>query len=709
MSSRLKDHLHFRFLDKKINLILIISFIIIILLQFYFYYSDWIQTHFYNFSKFIKDNNTIISLFISIIPISSIILSLFPYNKDKKNTPIFNGQIEKTTIFAGLVTQNKIENEEVILVKNRPCDQNDFEKKPMIIDRKTQCENIQQHIISLQNKAKEKKLNCLFLTGSSGSGKSILIKNFLYKKLEKSYKCHLIKNNYHDDDIIYRTLFNKYDIIIMDQFEESLDNEQIYKCIKKLVMNSNKPILFIFAFPKDFFDKIHLKIINTFSNGNYDTDIINSTTYFLQYDKHDISQLKILINSFVGSGCDILACLNDCKETFRRSQNFSSVVDYSKYPLTAIFLCSILTRVELGTSPLVEFSILSYIYELFSEEINLNLKEYINNTDKVIELYLNNWVNKFPNKETAKIILYLLSDQKIYDTNDLKFVTFENENCFNDNLEYYLNITKAIKSNTFIRIINTYNGFKKGATTIHDYAGIKINEYCFKNLSNEIRQNVDNYRKSMSYNPKYKIANAESKNKQIIERRYENFHNKNNKRIINILTIILMTASIFVSIYKGYNAEGNENILYICLSLDCFFATFYAYNIVFNFFRILPLYYYLPVSIIGIVCVILCFVFPSCWGIFLGLEVFVIGVSLFCLRKTTIDNAKNNFVSKGFLYMFLGICIIILGIVYLIYNNENLVFYLIFHIFFVMYSLTCDWMHINYRFMINKIGLANTI
>ena len=151
MSSRLKDHLHFRFLDKKINLILIISFIIIILLQFYFYYSAWIQTHFYNFSKFIKDNNTIISLFISIIPISSIILSLFPYNKDKKNTPIFNGQIEKTTIFAGLVTQNKIENEEVILIKNRPCDQNNFEKKPMIIDRNTQCKNIQQHIISLKN------------------------------------------------------------------------------------------------------------------------------------------------------------------------------------------------------------------------------------------------------------------------------------------------------------------------------------------------------------------------------------------------------------------------------------------------------------------------------------------------------------------------------------------------------------------------------
>lgn len=128
-------------------------------MQFYFYYSDWIQTHFYNFSKFIKDNNTIISLFISIIPISSIILSLFPYNKDKKNTPIFNGQIEKTTIFAGLVTQNKIENEEVILVKNRPCDQNDFEKKPMIIDpAKHNVRIYNNHIISLQNKSQRKKI-----------------------------------------------------------------------------------------------------------------------------------------------------------------------------------------------------------------------------------------------------------------------------------------------------------------------------------------------------------------------------------------------------------------------------------------------------------------------------------------------------------------------------------------------------------------------
>lgn len=61
---------------------------------------------------------------------------------------------------------------------------------------------------------------------------NLYLSKIFYIKNSKNLISHLIKNNYHDDDIIYRTLFNKYDIIIMDQFEESLDNDKFISALK---------------------------------------------------------------------------------------------------------------------------------------------------------------------------------------------------------------------------------------------------------------------------------------------------------------------------------------------------------------------------------------------------------------------------------------------------------------------------------------------
>lgn len=136
--------------------------------------------------------------------------------KNNKYIDTANFSPEESELFPGVISYELITNNKVCLISQRSLKMLQLnENKPMILDRKTQCDTIEKHLLLLKKNATHRKLNFLFLTGTSGAGKSILLNNFLKSRLninkygKKIEKC-LYFNQYHIAcDLIYKTIISK--------------------------------------------------------------------------------------------------------------------------------------------------------------------------------------------------------------------------------------------------------------------------------------------------------------------------------------------------------------------------------------------------------------------------------------------------------------------------------------------------------------------
>lgn len=263
----------------------------------------------------------------------------------------------------------------------------------------------------------------------------------------------------------------------------------------------------------------------------------------------------------------------------------------------------------------------------------------------------------------------------------------------------------AMNSNSLICVNENFSGFEFGVYAVHDYVGVKINDYCFKRLSHEIRQNIDHYRKIMSQNRIGRMHPAESREKRELLRRYNtNFCGNKNKWFVNFCTFIIMIVSIVLTYFNGSQGKTeNEYALTIMTAFNCLFSSYYIYNLLIQFFRVLDMKQFLLVALMGTISVVSCFTIPRIWGISLGIEVVSLGLCLFCLKNKTVNMAQKEFARRGLLYGVLGVLVISLGIAYAMRPS------LLYHVFFIMYVFMCNWSHIKYHYMISSIGVVNTI
>lgn len=727
---RIKRMFHSRFLDKPMNIALLITCMVIVGTQLYFILNKCLENVFENLYNFISSNQLFLAIIAGVIPLMpNVFLFLNKKIKEKKETEL-NVQNEfspeKTEVFPGAISCEMIKKGDVVLVSERTFE-NLHEKKPMILDREKQCHDILEYIKLLKKKSEKNKFNCLFLTGTSGSGKSILLNHFLMKELSENGtdKDCLYFNDYNTAcDLIYNEIAStKAKIIIMDQFEKSIDYIEIYKYIKALINDAKYALIFIFSFPQDVFDQISLNVKKYVINDGESNSrlwIEKSLTYthFLGYDEHDIMQLKILINTFLKVGIELVdECLDYLVQAYLYNGNFMSVINLGRFPASLVFMCSILARIKVGKSPLVEFSIVSYIYELYREEIDYNVDKYIDDLSKIFELYLDHWIDKFPNADTGKIILQLLSDGRKYTVDDLKCVTFEPSECFtltheleyNDKRKITFNIRKVLSENKFITVQENFFGFKFGVFAVHDFFALKMSEYCFGKLENVLRQNVDYYKKKMVQTEHGYSMQVESKAKSKLLKRYEIFHTKYNQLFINVFIYILMVSSVLISYVKGCKFKYyTDNIFYIFITIGCFFSTYYIYNMIMQFFRMLKKRYYYPMTICGSVLIILCYIFPDFWGVFSGIEIVILGISLYSARKDTVSLAVDFFRGKGLFYIVLGMVVIGFGIEYACVSDSLMLKYTL-AVFFIIYVAASNFTHIKYSYIMNKVGMGNTI
>lgn len=170
-----------------------------------------------------------------------------------------------------------------------------------------------------------------------------------------------------------------------------------------------------------------------------------------------------------------------------------------------------------------------------------------------------------------------------------------------------------------------------------------------------------------------------------------------------------MISSVLISYVNGCNFNNyKDNVYYIFIGIGCFFSTYYLYNVIMQFFRMLKKRYYYPLSICGTILIISCFAFPNFWGVFSGIEIVILGMSLYGARKDTVNLAIDFFREKGIFYMILGGVVICFGTEYAFINNSFMLKCTL-AVFFIIYVIACNYSHIKYSYIMKLIGMGNTI
>ena len=568
--------------------------------------------------------------------------------------------------------------------------------KPLILSRRGQQNIICEKINRIREQQKSSNFKCIFLTGMSGSGKSILLSSFLKPHLEENgEKVLYIKENYNTPRYIQTMIEeNRSSVVIFDQFEDALEFSDFDDALKEWSGNISfseiKPIVYIFSFPKDYYYDVRKKFNTLFADKNY--EYMACDTHFITSDKCDIDEIKLLIANFAKvNGTTVTKCLELCeKELAKNSKpDFKNIFD--GFNRSIILLCSVLARVKMGISPLVEFSVVSYIYEIYSHEIEKDLEKYVCQVDEVFYLYLNHWTSRYPHEETGKMIIYLLCDRKIHTEEDIKFITFEKEKYFENTGSF--NIINSLKHNAFVSVKERNRGFRTTLFAKHDYLGLKMKDYCFKNLSNSLRQNIDHYCNEIS-----------EKDCGRIRDRYTRFNNLKSRYVLDVLLIIMLVIVLAVSLSVHIT---EENYIYMkngpIVTLGTLLATYYFYNSIIQSTIILEPVYYAAEFFMGIALVPVCYLFPQQYGIYMGIILISYGLTQYNLKSKTKYGASQMLAKTGIVYSVFGFLVMVFGIDYMFNPNISTIY------FFIIYVMGALYGHTKYSYVIERIGHINTI
>ena len=732
----LQDH----FLDKYVNIFMFTCYILILIIQIFQLYSNFFKSNFSKLYALATANPLIVSLISALIsamvPLFLLIGKKF-WSKAQEKTETYLDEINKPKFFPGIITNDMIKNKEVVFANTIDADKNNG-AKPMILSRKNQIEEIYKMISLLRKEDNNYPFKFLFLVGISGAGKSTLLKYFLKDYLqEQGETVTYINKNYNNYKVNENIIKSENStVVIFDQFETSLKYKSFYNYIQKLVENCHKktnnnkvyancylpnffqhavtkPVVYIFTFTFESYPSIHQRFDSILSDMNkkHKDKYTHVPTHFIINDKKDINDIKYIINRFTGIDREeIESCIKYCRNRIEKNKKILADNEHNPYTDSALFLCAALARVELGLAPLVEFSVVAYIYELFKSEIGSNLPNYINNYDNIFDLYLNKWVEHFPHQETGKMLLYLLSHSRTYTEKDIEYITFEPEECF-ENHEHdsyknntIFNIINALKHNTFISVKENYDGFYSGISAIHDYISNVLRNYCFRNLPNGLRDNIDYYKKyvlPVDYNNGGINSTAE---KEKIRNRYNTFYNKSSWLGADLILLAMLLVILFIT---AANITFSVNKVYLehlpLITIGCMLATYYFHNSIIQSVRMLGYKYYIFQYIWGAVSVILCYLFPSLFGIFLGSTLLLFGCLQYELNNKTVYVVKESFKTKGKFYIGFGFLVISFGIFYLISPHY------VYPLFFIIYVSGAISSHIKYSYAIERIGNINTI
>ena len=556
-----------------------------------------------------------------------------------------------------------------------------------ILQRTKQVEEIYKLIKKNFVDEKQSKRKYLVITGDSGAGKSTLL-YFLSKKLTKNgLDCEIKRENY--NNLVIRTNSKKKKVFLLDQFEKALKYNEYIDIIKDSLNNEN--VYFVFVFPQEYMNQIKTKL--SFLD-------IKCNIYTLVVDDFDFYCLKEKIKLF----CDFE------NEEFERYYNGEQGLNNIK----AKILCNVLKQVKNGELPLVEFELIGEILESGMNDV---IDEEKALSSHAMDMYLNSWIERFPNKEAAYSILYLLSDNRIYSINDLAFITFEDKACFSLQGECSvegLNIVDAI-SNNFLIDSFTQNGTKNFRVK-HGYIARQIQNYCSKReFDSDILKNVDYYR----HRTGTEMESTEYIAK--LKERFDRYTNKYSRNPLYICAIVLFLVLFVINIWQFQDSDVYIHLIYIFTSIACMPALYYIYNYCNTIFRLFPFYKYAATPILGCTVIVCAYVFYQYWGIFMGAEIVILSINIyFLLKRNTAYIAKNKYRNDAVVFFIIGVSIMLLGFLYaktynaiitdelsLAWNSVYIWLLLSYYLLFTIYAVLSVISHIKHQYVFVHIGYTN--
>jgi len=568
-------------------------------------------------------------------------------------------------------------------------------------------------------------LKCVFLTGESGSGKSYLLKEFLIPKLQERDKyfnsVHYYCSRAQCNDFIKSESGGNFKIVIFDQFEYYYTKKGLLDKINSL---KSENTIIVFAFQ----EKDMAKILQELEKKLF-TVTINNNLYdhllFLETDQSDIVELlerssELLENILDPSGNldkeDIMAMMPNLGDLFNEH---SSPKDIEKelqrkirksenyFHMIRIFY-SLLIEIAKKRKPLVSFYAMAHIMGInyFNNDLVLS-KVSTDIPDDLIEQYLETWAKKHQNPENANALLYLLSNMRRYDRASFQRLLFEYSDN-NSSSDSYDNYFETLSKLFFVAERDN------SLSLMHEYFRVKIldylnSTYTVKDLS-EIKGNIDGHREIFSSTDNGKAITCFSSNLDT----YKNAQAYVKKYCLVLLAgIVIIQIYNFIVFYSGQVLSPVYATQRIFMSIAVIISTYYVYNYIKKVFCLFDKWIYICASFVGILSIWVALFIPQWWGIPIGLNILTVGfIHHVIIKKYGI----SDLLELSRMPKILGATIVVLGVYYglgFMQFDWFIRFYLVesdivgLFILYIVYIVSCVGMHINQRYMLNRIVMIN--
>ena len=671
-----KNFFHKFYIDNWGNKIIVVSFLSLIVL---------------NITGILRAQNTfnetanIISIICTVMPYVLLFFKKIPEDHTYKEQESL-----RTKVFAGPLNFKELDKlGEKDLNYNNTIDY--LGENAVLIKRAQHRNNIQERIIKLFELQKNQN-RTFVITGDSGAGKSFIINYLKYDLRKKGYDVYIKRDNY---NILQINLCDsKKQIIFLDHFEKALNYTSFINNLKEYYDSHNCVV--VFSFPQEYLSSTQNYILNGM-------EVLPDNIYTLSLNEEDYNDYIFKIAHFASSTDEVKLRLHEIE-----TGNYTDLKSFVD------IMCYELIKVKRGQAPLIELELIGHILSYDFGEIKI-----ISKSNTFIDLYLDNWVNQFKEKELAYTILYLLADNQSYNIEDLKLATFEDGESFAAyfNSESYGKYIHLLQNNPFIHVSTTVNNVLT-FEPVHNYVIELIKDYCIsKNIPEGTKYYLEYLRKCI----KQKNNNIQKYKKLYskIKMRYNNYHKPQ-----PLLFGSLITMCVLMFLINLYYLKQNVDIsIYYQLlwnSIVSMPAIYYIYNYCNLFFKIQNDIWVKLTCIYGNIVIVLSYVCINFWGILMGSEIIMLSLCIFfSLTRHTFQLAKKKFLKDCGVFSAIGVVVVLLGIIFaLIFrNNDMFIEYdyraillkYSYYVEFAIYAILAILGHDNYNYMIGRIGFANII
>ena len=326
--------------------------------------------------------------------------------------------------------------------------------------------------------------------------------------------------------------------------------------------------------------------------------------------------------------------------------------------------------------------------------------------NQVIKRFIRYKIDKIYDADAAREILYLLSlgyygKEQHFNLKDFRNITIMREDSLERIVEWLVSNEWICESDkTPYKDKNTSRKF----VITHDYYRDLLWEICIEDIDPEVRSNIDQYNiiyQQGALSPSAKMSATD----EIYDRSREYICSERN---LLKFVLYLFLGLLFVGNALNLHSFDFNHSIYAweqaLLQVVLMLSTIYVYNLYYHFL----LSKYKVGLVAGFLLCLLCLWRASYWGIWLGLEVLIMGgimlhIHLRYMREKTED---RFFLARAANFLSLGTVIVLLGYTYQAVIRGQLQFMFLFFSLYAIFICLTIRAHIHREYMLKLVGKA---